>query len=287
MKLTPDIHDNMHTLQYGSYVRIDDDTRFPPTSSDNLPGVYSHYAVLTKSVDMFPGLSVAMTNTPNQTYVQKYGFNGDLDANHHGDVASQTIWSYSGAYPWSSLGSPATIHATSTDTNDTGVELHVEGLDENWDLASQRVTLNGTNNIPLSGSWRRVFRAYTCNDTKSNGDIHVELDTDNTVIAHVPITEQQTLMAVYTVPRGYTAYLTCFDCTISRNEDMLFRLRTREPGGVFRTQHIAQVYQTPYRYDYTVFKRVDEMTDIEFTGEPTNNNVAAHAAFDLILIKNV
>lgn len=282
MKLHSAVTDNKQTLEYGAYVRIDDDTRFPPVSSTHPGSPFPHYAVLTKNIDMLPGLSIPLMNDNSQIYIQKYGYNSNLDSIDAGH--EQTIWTGTGAYPWSVLDTGVSLIVTSTSSTDTNTRVTVQGLDTQFNMQEQTIMCNGTSSVSLSGEWKRVFRAYVSGDTPSAGDIHVK--TDSTIVAHVPVKEQQTLMALYTVPRGYTAYLTGFDSTVSRNEDILFRLRTREPGGVFRTQHVAQVYQAPYKYHYEVYKRIDEMVDIECTGDPTNNNVATHAAFDLILIKN-
>ena len=282
MKLHSAVTDNKQTLEYGAYVRIDDDTRFPPVSSEHLGSPFPHYAILTKNIDMLPGLSIPLMNNDSQIYVQKYGYNGNLDAIDSGH--EQTIWSGVGAYPWDVFNVATSLTISSTSTTDTSTQVTVQGLDDQWNIQEQTITCSGTDNVSLSGQWKRVFRAYVSGDIVCTGDIHVK--SGSTIVAHIPVKEQQTLMALYTVPRGYTAYLTGFDSTVSRNEDILFRLRTRSPAGVFRTQHVAQVYQTPYKYHYEVYKQIDEMTDIECTGDPTNNNVAAHAAFDLILIKN-
>jgi hypothetical protein len=233
---------------------------------------------------MLPGLSIPVMNNDSQMYVQKYGYTHDLDSLQT-DSHLQTIWTGPEAYPWSSLESPVTLTASSSNTQDN-TQITIQGLDDQWDQQTHVIHLNGSTPVVIPSQWRRVFRVYTSGGVATQGDVTVTITDTTVIVAHVPVEEQQTLMALYTVPRGYTAYMTGFDSTVSRNEDMLFRLRIRQPGGVFRTQHVAQVYQAPYHYKYEVYKTVSEMCDIECTGEPTNNNVSAHAAFDLILIKN-
>lgn len=284
MDLHAAVTENKTTLDYGAYVRIDNDSRFPPTTAAHPGGPWSHYALLTKNIDMLPGLSIPVMNNDSQMYVQKYGYTHDLDSLQT-DSHLQTIWTGPEAYPWSSLESPVTLTASSSNTQDN-TQITIQGLDDQWDQQTHVIHLNGSTPVVIPSQWRRVFRVYTSGGVATQGDVTVTITDTTVIVAHVPVEEQQTLMALYTVPRGYTAYMTGFDSTVSRNEDMLFRLRIRQPGGVFRTQHVAQVYQAPYHYKYEVYKTVSEMCDIECTGEPTNNNVSAHAAFDLILIKN-
>ena len=282
--LDPEVRDAKPTMEYGSYVKIVNDSRYPPVSGEHPGAPWNHYAVLTRDVDRMPGLSIAIGDNPDQTFVQKYGFNEDLDAVTNGH--EQTIWSAGGAYPWSALDTSQTLLVTSTSVTDVDINISIQGLNDNWELVTETVTLLGTDTATVPGLWRRVFRAYVDDVTPVTGEVVFVTGDTNAVVAEIMLEEQQTLMAIYTVPAGYTAYLTCFESTVSRNEDMLFRLRTREFGGVFRTQHVAQVYESPYRYSYDVYKPLAEKTDIELTGSPTNNNVSAHGAFDLILIKN-
>jgi len=157
-------------------------------------------------------------------------------------------------------------------------------ISRDWDEVIETVTLQGV--TPLSGLWRRVYRASIAGPVESTDDIQVTIDDTAEPVAEILAEEQQTLMALYTVPRGYTAFITNFESSINRNEDMLLRLRIRQPGGVFKTKHLAHVYATTYRYNYDVYKPVLEMCDIELTAEPVNNNVACHAAFDMILLRN-
>ncbi len=283
--LDPEVRDPKSTMEYGSYVKVVDDSRYPPVSGGRPGSPWNHYAVLTRDVDSMPGLSIPIRNNPDQTFVQKYGFNEDLDAVTNGH--EQTIWSAGGVYPWEALDAPQTLLITSTSVTDTDINISIQGLNDNWELVTETVTLLGTNTATVPGMWRRIFRAFVDDVTPVTGDVVFVTSDTNAIVAEIMLEEQQTLMAIYTVPAGYTAYLTCFESSVSRNEDMLLRLRIREFGGVFRTQHIAQVYEAPYLYNYDVYKPLAEKTDIELTGSPTNNNVSAHGAFDLILIKNV
>jgi hypothetical protein len=283
MPINPDVNQNKQTMEYGSYVKIVDDARFPPVSANHFGTPYDHYALLTRNVDSMPGLTIPTTQGDQQGFVQKYGFNEDLDSVTNGH--EQTIWSVGGPYPWSVLDEPTQLFVSSSSDDDVNIVVQVTGLDQNWEQVTHDVTLQGATPVQLTGEWRRVYRAMVTSDTSTIGDVLI-FDGDTVTVAEIMPEEQQTLMALYTVPKGFTGYITCFESTVSRNEDMLFRLRIRERGGVFKTQHIAQVYESPYRYNYDVYKPVLEMSDIECTGSPTNNNVSAHAAFDMILIKN-
>lgn len=278
--IDPDVREKKETLEYGSYVKIVNDTRYPAVSSTS--GSFNHYAILTQDINPLPGLGASMHLNDNQKMIQKYGFNYDVDnvtsAYKHG------IWTVGGEYPYNTLSVARELYVESTDINDNGVLVEVQGLDSNWEEITVQVTLQNRTTIP--NTWHRVYRAQIKGSVESNGDIQIGIKDTGELVAEILAEEQQTLMAIYTVPRGYTGYLMNFESSISRNEDVLLRLRIREHGEVFKTKHLAHVYESTYRYDYDVYKQVSEMSDIELTVTPVNNNVAVHGAFDLILIKN-
>lgn len=277
----PDVTDTKETLEYGAYVKIVNDPRYPPLTSPTNGQTFNHYAQLTKSVNSLPGLDFALSDNDNQHVVQKYGYNYDIDAST--DAYKHAIWTVGGEYPYDTLSTPRALSVSSAGGDD-GVQVQIQGLNSDWDEVVETVTLQGDTSLP--GLWRRVYRASVTGSVESTNDIRITIDDTSEVVAEILTEEQQTLMALYTVPRGYTAFLTNFESSISRNEDMLLRLRIREPGGVFKTKHLAQVYATTYRYNYDVYKPVFEMCDVELTATPVNNNVACHAAFDMVLLRN-
>lgn len=172
--------------------------------------------------------------------VEKFGGNPTIDT----DTDPEDVWDQGGIYTF--LNSSAVLYASSSDGGDT-VDINIQGLDANWDIQTQSVTLTGTAQVAISGSWMRVFKAYNEDSTDLAGDVYIAEtdttsagvpDTASKIKAKVILSKQQTLMAIYTVPNGYTAYMTRWYVSqaISKSSYAVIELLSRENGGVFRTK---------------------------------------------------
>ena len=214
--------------------------------------------------------------------LHKFGFNEDIDA------AEETIWDVGGIYVYPS--SAVKMGAQSTDSsNDDGVQVTIQGLDADYNQASETITLDGSGSGETSVLFLRVYRAFITGSQEPSGTINIT--NSSTTYARITLGENQTLMALWTVPAGYTAYLLQKDVT-SLTETVtrfgIFRLVSRQPGGVFRTHdkhclrndHLELTYSTPLVFP--------EKTDIEVrckgSGSPANMNVSA--SMDIVYIKN-
>jgi hypothetical protein len=96
----------------------------------------------------------------------------------------------------------------------------VSGLDNNYDQKVETVTLNGQSGVELNGStWFRVNRIVvnTAGSGGANAGV-LYVGTEASPTSGVPTNkyatvlagDNQTLMCIYTVPRGYTAFLTIY-----------------------------------------------------------------------------
>lgn len=175
--------------------------------------------------------------------VNKFGHNLDIDT----ATDPEDVWTFGGTYTYQSTG--VTVYASSSSAADT-VVVQVEGLDENWDRQSESVTLNGTAQAEVPGTWRRVFRAYNDGGSEFEGAVYIAEsdtltagvpDTASKVKAVIEAYDQQTQMALYTIPAGYTGFIMDWYATVlgGNNSDADVDLATRLQGGVFRTKESA------------------------------------------------
>ena len=130
--------------------------------------------------------------------------------------------------------SAAVISLVSDDANDddgdTGARtVKVEGLDANYALVDDTVTMNGTSAVTTTQTFLRVFRMYVETAGSSNvNEGEITASHGGTAIAAIHSDNGgQTLMAVYTIPAGYKGYLTMFQGSISKNQEATFELRTK------------------------------------------------------------
>ena len=214
--------------------------------------------------------------------VFKFGYNGLIQN------VEETIWDVGGLYAYPS--SAVTMTATSSSgATDSGIEVTIQGVDTNYAELSETVTLNASGTATTTGSFLRVYRAFVSGSTASAGNITIA--NGGTTYAYVSATDQQTLMALWTVPAGYTAYLFQIDTTaftVQNNKVATIRMLTRELNGVFRTQNKFDLFEGSYHQDITCPQPIPEKTDIEFRAiaDSSNADLRVAATFDIIYIQD-
>lgn len=225
-------------------------------------------------------LDVARGAISNSKIVHKFGANFDIDQADD----PESVWTGGGLYPWASLSSAQTIYCLSTSASDT-TTLTVEGLDANYDEISETVTLTGTTAVTTTNQFLRVFRMTY--DATNVGNIEARVTSaSGTIVAKIDAGYAQTLMAVYTIPAGYTGYLVTGDATIDANKNCQVMMYVRQFGKAFRIGHIAET-TGHYRYDFFAPLAITEKSDIDIrVDQVSGNDTRVTANFDLVLIKD-
>ena len=214
--------------------------------------------------------------------VFKFGYNGEIQ-----DV-EETIWDTGGiyAYPSTALAMTATSASGATDS---GVQITIQGLDASYNEVSEEVTLNASGTATTTQTYLRVYRAFISGSTAAVGN--VVISNGGTTYALISAAEQQSLMALWTVPAGYTAYLFQLDVTAfteQNNKVATIRMVTREFNGVFRTQNKFDAFAGPFHQDIQAPQPIPEKTDIEFRAVASSSNadLKVSATFDIVYIEN-
>jgi hypothetical protein len=212
----------------------------------------------------------------------KFGYNGQVQN------VEETIWDVGGlyVYPSSAVAMTAT---SSSGATDSGIEVTIQGVDTNYNELSETVTLDASGTATTNGSFLRVYRAFVSGGTASAGNITIA--NSSTTYAYIAVAEQQTLMSLWTVPAGYTAYLFQIDATaftVQNNKVATIRMLTREFNGVFRTQNKFDLFEGSYHQDITCPQPIPEKTDIEFRAiaDSSNADLRVAATFDILYIEN-
>lgn len=221
------------------------------------------------------GLAVARGNVPKMSNIDKFGKLPSSTTSH------QTVWDGGGiyAYPSSAVTMTATTEA-STPANDNGVEITIIGLDTNYEDLSETVTLAGDGTATTSGEFLRVFRAFVSGLQASTDDIVI---TNGVVTyAKILLDYQQTLMALYTVPKGKRAYLLTADISIEKEKEVEALLQVREFGGVMRTKGLVTSFATPFQRQWAIPPMYGEKTDIEIRAR-AGATTAIGAGFEILL----
>ena len=163
--------------------------------------------------------------------INKFGRNGDVDA-------AEDVWNGGGFYTGFPTGAAEKVTIVSADAKDasggTGARtVKITGLDANYDVLSETITMNGTTPVDSVGTYSRVNQAYVVtagSDTHNMGELTVahKVTTAN-IFIKMPAQSAHSHVAAYTIPNGYVGYLKnysswCSDLT-SNHIDMALYLR--------------------------------------------------------------
>lgn len=240
-------------------------------------------------------LQVARGQITGHKTLFKFGNNSDING------SLESIWSHGGLYVYPTAA--IQMKVSSSDDNDTALgtgarTIVVSGLDANYNEISETVTLAGQTVVLTTNTFIRVFRAFvvtagsggTAAGTIYVGDGIVTGGVPATVYAEIPLGENQTLMAVWTVPAGYTMYIyrgTFSAASNNASQYILGKFMFRPFGGVFRNAADITANSNAVPYDFEIPLALPEKSDIEARAIAlSGTNFYVTASFEGIYIKN-
>jgi len=216
-------------------------------------------------------LQVARGQIEGHKTLFKFGNNADING------SLETVWSQGGLYSYPAAA--IQMKVSSSSTNDTALgtgarTIFVYGLDANYNEITETVTLNGQTEVLTTNSYLRVNRAFVVTAGSGGtaaGDIYVGTGTVTagvpaTVYALISLGENQTTMAVWTVPAKHTLYLyRTFFSAASNNAAhyILGKLVIRSQDEVFRNAADVTVNSAAVPYHFEIPLIIPEKTDIE------------------------
>jgi hypothetical protein len=226
----------------------------------------------------------------------KFGFNADVDD------SLETVWAQGGLYSY--LASASVLKVSSSSTADTSAgtgarTVELSGLDANYDEVSETVTLNGQTAVNTTNEFLRINRIVVRSAGSGGQNAGVIYAGTGTVTTGVPankyatiaIGDNQTVMALWTVPRGYTAYLLQTDITVATTQNNKYctvHLVSRPNGEVFQIKDKFVKAESSVHQAYTIPLKFEEKTDIEVRaiGDSAGADIAISAGLDIIYIQN-
>jgi len=226
-------------------------------------------------------LQISRGQIPYHTSLFKYGYNPNIIN------VEETIWDVGGtyAYPASAVSMTVTSASGATDSGVTGI---VFGLDADYNEVNETFTLNGSGTYTTTQTFLRVFRAYITGSSAPAGNITIA--NGGTTYAQITAGENQTLMAVYTVPAGKSLYvyqgIATHGTGTSGGVYMTVRFLVRSPGEVFRTAVKIDVSESEILYPFAQPLKIPEKSDVEVRAICNKNQAnAISASFDGIIVE--
>jgi len=240
-------------------------------------------------------LAISRGHTLGYRTLYKFGYNPDVNGDE------ETVWTQGGNYPW--LDSAVTMFVSSTSVNDTSGgsganTILIQGLDEDYNEIEETITLNGQTQVATQLSYLRVYRSFVTlagSNEGTSGVIYIGSSgatggvPNTTVYASVSI-GNQTQIAAYTVPAGYTLYVDeiNFTAAVSQAQKLVhckFNSRDYE-SNVFRTRFVQVIQSNQLIQSFKYPQRFAEKTDLECRVSTDTSNTAIGASFQGVLIKN-
>lgn len=273
-------------------IEIEDAWEISPSRNQNIPFNYVYDPFKQKWVAETKSSSISSSSIIDSasSFVRKFGSNIDVSSSVS-STSPETVWDGSTFYtfpPDTSTG----VQISSSSNLDTQ-QIVIQGLDENFLLKSWTGNLNGTGLVNLEGSWTRLFRGYN-NDSFSFSGLITLHASGNSSLQYLKMINgnNQTLMAIYTVPADYTGYVVGYNISAHNSQSSSdigynLKLKTREFQKVFRTQisdsvSTADSIQKQLRFPI----QLPPKTDIKFDIISANgNNGSVDVEFDIALVK--
>ena len=244
-------------------------------------------------------LQVARGQISYHESVYKFGNNAQVAD------SVETIWQQGGLYSY--LSAESVLKVSSSSANDTSAgtgarTVELFGLNGDYNEISETVTLNGQTAVNTTLSYLRINRMIVRSAGSGGANAGIIYAGTGTVTTGVPANiyatingdgSNQTLMALWTVPAGYTGYLMQYDVSngTTSNTPAVCKLTlvARPYGEVFQSKDVNSL-TTGMHIENTLIVPVKfaEKTDIEVRAVSSSASVTfdISAAFEIIYIKN-
>ena len=235
-------------------------------------------------------------------YINKFGHNETIDTN----TTPEDVWSGGGRYTFTADGGAPYFISSSDplDTQDITIRCLTEDASGDWNAEDIVMTLQGQTKVPIifaSGNDPvRFYRGYNSDTSDIAGDVYIY--EDDTLTGGIPDTatkirgvimdgDNQTEMAIYTVPSNFVGYFEQGYVALAspiRAAAMEFVYKIRLHGGVFRVQGRTTLDTDGsnwWKYTYGAgFPLLPAKTDIVIRViTVTANSMGAVGGFDISL----
>lgn len=199
-----------------------------------------------------------------------------------------TVWDINDTlYPWAVWNTASTLNITRAATEDAGKTVVLEGLDENYDEVTDTVVLTNPTGNTSTVVFKRLSQAYLI-DGSTNAAGPITVNHGVTPVARILAGLNQTLMAVYTIPRDHFGYVLHGSASAESGADGngFFNIKY-DSEQIFRIGHTFEVSGAgKYDYKMGVPFRLPPMSDLDVRVTTRTNNGRYTAAYDLVLVRD-
>lgn len=208
-----------------------------------------------------------------------------------------TVWGESDLYSYPASAEAMTISSSSADDTAAGTgarAVSIEALDTDYAEQDISATLNGQTGVSI-GTLLRANRIVV--NTAGSGGVNagtlyigsgtVTSGVPANIYATVEPGRNQTLMCLWTVPAGKTAFLRRVFTSTGGNANTIVttRLVMRPENEVFQTKDIALMTRAaPVEYPHSIPVPIAAKTDIEMRAAASTGTVDVSATLEMVVV---
>jgi hypothetical protein len=181
------------------------------------------------------------------------------------------------------------VRVWSDSAADTNISVRIDGLDADYVQQTETVVLtNGTTGVLTTKQFFRINSISLTRAPNNVGMIHAGNSNKTITLAYIgPLTNNsagRSQMTVYTVPAGYTFYLTQSNWYINSSQPAAYRSWTQRTDGLINTILTFPILDS-YSSTKVVARPYFEKTDIQWQAS-LPNNTAVGGQIEGYLISN-
>ena len=238
-------------------------------------------------------LQVSSSNLTGHSGVHKFGHNPTVG------TPTEDVWSVGGTLTWLSANTAMEVVSSGIDTSagNGARTIFIDGLDGSFNPQSEIVTLNAGTQA-TANSYTRINRAYvlstgTYHGTNAN-DIDIQVSSGGAIQARIAAGQGQTEKTHYTIPAGFTGYLTQYSASVdaTKTSDVsLWMYQNADDwvsgfDGGMRLIGTNVGMEGGFVNNFRFYPILPEKTDIWWTAMTSAGSSSVEATYDLIIVKN-
>lgn len=241
--------------------------------------------------------AVNMGLVPGHSPIDKFGYNPLITSASD----PEDIWEGSRLYTYDAADTAPIVSLASSEAADTQ-DIKITGLDIDGQEVEQTLTLTGTTRVALTTALWRVYRLENESATDLTGNVYCYIGTGTVPTA---VTEpevraviingnNQTLMALYTVPAGKVGFLYRGEIGMqfagspgAGTQAAVLCYKSRRLGGAFKVKKVVTLINlgTSVFQDVRSFPDiVPALTDIRLCAETVSDDMGIWGTFDFLLV---
>jgi hypothetical protein len=224
------------------------------------------------------GIGVAKGQYTGVSAFHSFGFNRSIGTSY------ETIWNNGGGiytFPSEEL----TMSVVSSSASDT-MGVQITGLDDNYDIITEVVTLDGTTPVTTTQGF---FRINDARITTGNNVGNITISNGGTTYSYIEATYGAEQSTVFTVPRDYNLWLNQVSFTsgtLTSNKYMFARACSTFAGGpqlhFFETTFVT----SQLSYDLSIPFHIPEKTDFTLEAKSSAQENELSVYINGILARN-